>query len=302
MAGTISYVEPKSWIKNDKIRDVILFGKAYEPERYNKVIEACQLEPDLKILPAYDMTEIGEQGINLSGGQKARVSLARAVYADADLICMDDPVSALDAHVRKNIFKQVFKGVCKDKTRILCTHAIDFLHLADKVVIMDNGKITACGAYKDLQDNKHLVAIMEAHEYQNQLTLEQTKQMAENPKEEKTEKKEKKDEEKPKEEAKAEKKVDENKGKLGKDADAEELPEATWETVKRSIHYAGGLKIIFFGLIITMVSTYTEVAKNDANREWAIQSKEEQNTYFYQNIAICVGLMVLEMGLDFINE
>lgn len=111
------------------------------------------------------MTEIGEQGINLSGGQKARVSLARAVYANADLLIMDDPVSALDAHVRKNIFKQVFKGVCKDKTRILVTHAIDFLHLADRVVIMDKGKISACGTYKDLQENDHMKQIMAAQEY-----------------------------------------------------------------------------------------------------------------------------------------
>jgi len=77
----------------------------------------------------------------LSGGQKARVSLARAVYADNDIILMDDPISALDANVRKKIFKRVFKTMLKDKTRILATHAIDFLHLADKVVVLKKGKI-----------------------------------------------------------------------------------------------------------------------------------------------------------------
>jgi ATP-binding cassette, subfamily C (CFTR/MRP), member 1 len=90
------------------IRDNILFGKPLDKARYINTIVACQLEKDLEILPAGDMTEIGEKGINLSGGQKARVSLARAVYADSDIILMDDPISALDANVRKQIFKQVF--------------------------------------------------------------------------------------------------------------------------------------------------------------------------------------------------
>ena len=94
-------------------------------------------------MPAGDLTEIGEKGINLSGGQKARVSLARAVYKDPDVVIMDDPISALDTNTRKRIFEQVFKGLLKDKTRILVTHAVEFVHLADKVVIMNQGKITA---------------------------------------------------------------------------------------------------------------------------------------------------------------
>jgi ATP-binding cassette subfamily C (CFTR/MRP) protein 1 len=85
------------------------------------------------------LTEIGEKGINLSGGQKARVSLARAVYADADIVLMDDPISALDANVKKKIFKKVFKGDMKKKTRILVTHAVDFLEHVDRIVIMEGG-------------------------------------------------------------------------------------------------------------------------------------------------------------------
>jgi ABC-type bacteriocin/lantibiotic exporter with double-glycine peptidase domain len=103
------------------------------------------LERDLEILPAGDSTEIGEKGINLSGGQKARVSLARAVYSEAEIILMDDPISALDANVKKKIFKEVFQGLLKNKTRILVTHAVDFLHLADRLVIMKDGKIQAQG-------------------------------------------------------------------------------------------------------------------------------------------------------------
>lgn len=90
----------------------------------------------MEILPASDLTEIGEKGINLSGGQKARICLARAVYANTDIILMDDPISALDANVRKSVFKMVFQGICKDKTRVLVTHALDFLHLTDKIAII----------------------------------------------------------------------------------------------------------------------------------------------------------------------
>mgnify|MGYP003912525127 CR=1 FL=1 len=96
------------------------------------------------------MTEIGEKGINLSGGQKARISLARAVYADTDIIMMDDPISALDANVRKKIFSQVFQGMLKQKTRILVTHAIDFLHLTDRIIVIKDGKIQAFGTFNEL--------------------------------------------------------------------------------------------------------------------------------------------------------
>lgn len=94
---------------------------------------------DLEILNAGDMTEIGAKGINLSGGQKARICLARAVYSQADIMLMDDPISALDVHVRKEIFHQVIQGVSKDKTRVLVTHAVDYLHLCDRIVLMSHG-------------------------------------------------------------------------------------------------------------------------------------------------------------------
>ena len=109
------------------------------------------------------MTEIGERGINLSGGQKARLSLARAVYKLPDIILLDDPISALDAHVRKAIFHEVFQGIMREKTRILITHAVDFVHLADKIVIMDEGKIDAAGTFEDLQEHPYMKEILEIH-------------------------------------------------------------------------------------------------------------------------------------------
>ena len=110
------------------------------------------------------MTEIGEKGINLSGGQKARVSLARAVYADNEVVLMDDPISALDANVRKLIFKNVFLKKFKNKTKVLVTHAIDFLRLVDRIVIMKSGQIAAEGTYKQLKHHDLMKEIMKVHE------------------------------------------------------------------------------------------------------------------------------------------
>ena len=114
-------------------------------------------------MPVGDATEIGEKGINLSGGQKARVALARAVYANPDVILMDDPISALDANVRKMIFEQVFVGLMKDKTRVLVTHAVEFLQLADHVIVMKDGRVEVQGTYEELQNNPYMTEIQEIH-------------------------------------------------------------------------------------------------------------------------------------------
>lgn len=109
------------------------------------------------------MTEIGEKGINLSGGQKARVSLARAVYAERDIILMDDPISALDANVKKKIFKHVFLEKLMGKTRVLVTHAVDFLHFADRIVLLKQGEIVLNGSYNDLKDSPYIKEVLAIH-------------------------------------------------------------------------------------------------------------------------------------------
>ena len=128
-----------------------------------ETVLACQLETDIKMMPAGDLTEIGEKGINLSGGQKARVSLARAVYKRPDVVLMDDPISALDSHTRKKIFEEVFQGLLKDSTRILVTHAVDFVHLADRICIMDKGRIVAQGTYDELSGHPYMLQIRDIH-------------------------------------------------------------------------------------------------------------------------------------------
>eukprot|EP00095_Tigriopus_kingsejongensis_P012175 snap_masked-scaffold1304_size49437-processed-gene-0.4 protein:Tk12175 transcript:snap_masked-scaffold1304_size49437-processed-gene-0.4-mRNA-1 annotation:"multidrug resistance-associated protein 1 isoform x3" len=151
--GSIAYVPQQAWIQNMTLRDNILFDQEFSSTNYTKVIRDCQLEPDLAILKHRDRTEIGENGINLSGGQKQRVSLARAVYSDADIYLLDDPLSAVDAHVGKAIFTQVLdstEGCLKDKTRVLVTHNVNFLDKMDNIIVLKNGKVAESGSYQKL--------------------------------------------------------------------------------------------------------------------------------------------------------
>ncbi|XP_073722695.1 ATP-binding cassette sub-family C member 3 isoform X2 [Misgurnus anguillicaudatus] len=150
--GSVAYVPQQAWIQNATLRDNILFGKPYVEQRYRCVLEACSLTPDLEVLPGGDLTEIGEKGINLSGGQRQRVSLARALYSESDVYLLDDPLSAVDAHVAKHIFDNVVgpEGMLKGKTRILVTHGISFLPQVDNILVIVDGRVSEMGSYQDL--------------------------------------------------------------------------------------------------------------------------------------------------------
>uniref|UniRef100_A0A663DU65 ATP binding cassette subfamily C member 2 n=1 Tax=Aquila chrysaetos chrysaetos TaxID=223781 RepID=A0A663DU65_AQUCH len=155
-SGSLAYVPQQAWIQNATLKDNILFGSELDEARYQQVIRACALLPDLELLPAGDQTEIGEKGINLSGGQKQRVSLARAVYSNADIYVLDDPLSAVDAHVGKYLFEHVLgpKGLLQKKTRILVTHSISFLPQVDNIVVLVAGAVSEHGSYSTLLANR----------------------------------------------------------------------------------------------------------------------------------------------------
>ncbi|EPB75608.1 ABC transporter, ATP-binding protein [Ancylostoma ceylanicum] len=138
LTGRVSYVPQQPWMQNQTIRQNITFGKKFDEYFYNRVLDACALYPDLQMLPLGDMTEIGEKGINLSGGQKARISLARAVYQNHDVYLLDDPMSAVDSHVGAQLFSAVIgpEGMLRNKTRILVTNELAFLKHSDHILIM----------------------------------------------------------------------------------------------------------------------------------------------------------------------
>uniref|UniRef100_A0A673JQ38 Multidrug resistance-associated protein 1 n=1 Tax=Sinocyclocheilus rhinocerous TaxID=307959 RepID=A0A673JQ38_9TELE len=151
--GSVAYVPQQAWIQNATLKDNILFGRDGKDSWYQKVVEACALLPDLEILPGGDSTEIGEKGVNLSGGQKQRVSVARAVYCNCAVYLLDDPLSAVDAHVGKHIFgcyKHFTSHMELLQTRVLVTHGLSFLPQADLILVMVDGEITEMGSYTEL--------------------------------------------------------------------------------------------------------------------------------------------------------
>lgn len=154
IGGTVSFCPQSPWIQNATLRDNVLFGLPFDETKYWNAIRCAALERDLEILPDGDATEIGERGITLSGGQKARVSLARAVYADTDVVLLDDPLSAVDANVGRHLFEKCITGVLVSKTRILVTHQIHVLPGCDRIICLDNGTIVQQGTYAELMVDK----------------------------------------------------------------------------------------------------------------------------------------------------
>ncbi|KAM5262891.1 ATP-binding cassette sub-family C member 10 [Ctenodactylus gundi] len=133
------------WIQFATIRDNILFGKMFDAQLYRSVLEACALTQDLSVLPAGDQTEVGEKGVTLSGGQRARIALARAVYQEKALYLLDDPLAAVDADVANHLLHKCILGVLSHTTRLLCTHRTEFLERADVVLLMEAGRLVRAG-------------------------------------------------------------------------------------------------------------------------------------------------------------
>ncbi|KAK5801853.1 ABC transporter type 1, transmembrane domain-containing protein [Linnemannia elongata] len=157
MSGRIAYVPQQAWIVNATLQDNVTFGAPFDKNKYERIIYGSGLKPDIEMLPAGDQTEIGERGINLSGGQKQRVSLARAAYQDADIYLLDDPLSAVDAHVDQHLWQNLIgpNGLLKDKTRLLVTHGIHHLSEVDQIVVIKDGEISETGRYQELLDARN---------------------------------------------------------------------------------------------------------------------------------------------------
>ncbi|XP_033150157.1 probable multidrug resistance-associated protein lethal(2)03659 [Drosophila busckii] len=149
--GRFSYASQEPWLFTGTVRQNILFGLALDKHRYRTVVKECALERDFELLPHGDKTIVGERGASLSGGQKARISLARAVYRRADIYLLDDPLSAVDTHVGRQLFDQCMRGYLRSDLVLLVTHQLQFLEQADLIVIMNNGKISAMGTYASMK-------------------------------------------------------------------------------------------------------------------------------------------------------
>ncbi|CAH0722571.1 unnamed protein product, partial [Brenthis ino] len=148
--GDVSYACQEAWLFPSTVRENILFGLPYDAEKYKKVCRVCALEKDFKQFPYSDQTLVGERGVSLSGGQRARINLARAVYREADIYLLDDPLSAVDANVGRQLFEGCISTYLRGKTRILVTHQIHFLKAADFIIVLNEGGIENMGTFDEL--------------------------------------------------------------------------------------------------------------------------------------------------------
>uniref|UniRef100_A0A668S9Z1 Multidrug resistance-associated protein 4 n=1 Tax=Oreochromis aureus TaxID=47969 RepID=A0A668S9Z1_OREAU len=169
--GQLTYASQQPWVFPGTIRSNILFGRELNPKKYERVLRACALKKDLEMFRDGDLTLIGDRGATLSGGQKARVNLARAVYEDADIYLLDDPLSAVDAEVGKHLFDKCICGLLKNKCRILVTHQLQHLRDVDQILVLKEGQIMVQGTYSELQSTGlDMVSLLRSDEEQEQMS------------------------------------------------------------------------------------------------------------------------------------
>ncbi|CAF4915112.1 unnamed protein product [Pieris macdunnoughi] len=154
VSGTVSYACQDPWLFVGSVRQNILFGQPFIKTRYMEICKVCALERDISLFPHGDKTIVGERGVSLSGGQRARINLARAIYKEADIYLLDDPLSAVDTQVARHIFESCIKRYLSNKTVVLVTHQLQFIKQANRIVIMDGGSILAEGEFDDLNDQE----------------------------------------------------------------------------------------------------------------------------------------------------
>ncbi|CAF4018606.1 unnamed protein product [Rotaria sordida] len=174
MHGSFCYVPQESWIFSSTIKTNILFGKAYDHNLFRNVVKATALDIDFAQLPNEENTLVGDQGVMLSGGQKARVNMARALYRNADIYLLDDPLSAVDVKVAKHLFQRSIKNYLANKICILVTHQIQFLQDATKIIVLNNGEMVQIGTYIDLLDSSTSFARLldDIHQFDQQHSIE----------------------------------------------------------------------------------------------------------------------------------
>ncbi|KAI0700341.1 multidrug resistance-associated ABC transporter [Cytidiella melzeri] len=274
-SSSAAYVPQSAWIMNATLRDNIIFGAEEDESRLQEIIRACCLERDLEMLPNGEYTEIGEKGINLSGGQKARVSLARAAYSDAEIVLMDDSLSAVDAYVGKAILENcLLSGPLAGKTRVLVTHSLHVLDKTDYIYVMDNGSIVEQGSFQDLMND----SVLFSHVMEEYGTREKEEEVEEAKKDEGVDK------------AKGVKKDKSDKGLMQTE---ERLTGAVSGSVyKDYFRYAGGLIKVPIILLLLTGFQGAQVANNLFLGFWTSQSIHNFNQGDYMGTYAGLGVAV----------
>ena len=178
--GAVSYIPQIPWIINDTVKGNILLNKEYDEDRYQHIVKICDLEKDFMSLTGGEFTEIGEKGVNLSTGQKMRISIARAVYSNSDIFLFDDPLSTLDPSMGKNIFHNVIKNHLEPKTVLIATHALQYIPLMKHVIHMKDGKIDFYGTAKDAMEEDFYEEFLRTENNENKNKTEESKKGTQN--------------------------------------------------------------------------------------------------------------------------
>jgi len=291
--GTLSYSSKIAYVEQDPIifpgtfRDNVLFGREFDETLYRQVLRDCNLDKDLETFQHGDQTRIGERGVNLSGGQKARVSLARALYSQSDIYLLDDPFSALDSKVARNVFNNVLKGSFhKDKIIILVTHHLHFARDSDHVVLMNEGRVEAEGSFKELE--RMNIGLL------NVFKFEEERRMSMNTSQQKEE----------------EEKMDGDKtaSKTQEKASKEEAAQVSWETYKNYFKFKGStatfiiLVLLFLipeGLMIyfTRLMGYWALEQSAFENDTERSSGDSFNNNYY--IILCIVLLTIIFTINY---
>ncbi|ODV86927.1 hypothetical protein CANARDRAFT_6494 [[Candida] arabinofermentans NRRL YB-2248] len=283
------------WVQNATVRDNILFGLEYDKVKYEKVINACSLRSDFNQLPGGDMSEIGERGITLSGGQKARINLARAVYADKDIILLDDVLSAVDAKVGKHIMEECIMGLLGSKTRVLATHQLSLIGSADRILFMNGDGSIDLGTFKELSEkNSAFVKLMEF-----------SKQSEEDEEEEVAEEEIKFNEEQyiqRSQTAAMSMKDEEPEGKLVKDEE-QAVNGIQWEVYKTYLNLGSGIfKVFYIPLVLMMMilATFFQLFTNTWLSFWTSNKFPGRSDGFYIGLYVMFCMLyVIFLSIEF---
>lgn len=151
-SGTISYASQEPWLFGETLRENILFGEPYKEKKYDEVIKICALDRDFKALQFGDGTLTGDRGLSLSGGQRARINLARAIYREADIYLLDDPLSAVDNRVGKHIYEKGILEYLENKTVVLVTHQIQYLKNLDSIYLLKDGSLKQFKSISEMRE------------------------------------------------------------------------------------------------------------------------------------------------------
>lgn len=269
------------WIQNTTVRENILFSSDYDDKRYRKVISTCSLETDIKSFHAGDQTEIGERGITLSGGQKARINLARAVYADKDIILLDDVLSAVDAKVGKSIMNDCILGHLKHKTRVLATHQLSLIGSADKIIFFDGDGSVDVGTVLELQKRNHkFLKLMELNTFE--ISDDEDNKVPEHEEEEK------------KLDEKASESVKEGKLMIREDRAINGLQ---WNVYKHYILFGSGRLTMWgwiaFYLTVTTFATYCQIFANTWLTFWIDDKFKWVSTGMYIGLYVMFSILAV---------